>query len=77
MAGLNLHGNAGFGLRMNGTPTAGNPVTASQAAFGPGMSGGSPSTGAALAPNDPFGVAFWLGVGSLALLLLIRHSLPA
>lgn len=54
------------------------PVTATEAAFGPGYSqAGTPSIGSALFPNDPFGIAFWTGVAALGLLVLIRHSLPA
>ena len=63
------------GNGMSSTPA---PATATEAAFGPGYTQtGTPSTGATLAPNDAFGVAFWTGVAALGLLLVIRHSLPA
>lgn len=71
---LGLQGRIGFG---SGFSTMPNPSTASEAAFGNAYSGVKPSKAAAFAPNDPFGVAFWTGIGCLALLLLIRHSLPA
>lgn len=76
MSGLNL----GTGLRASATVGTGSqpaPATATEAAFGPGYSqSGSPSTVAVLAPNDPFGAAFWTGIIAVGLLLLIRHSLP-
>jgi hypothetical protein len=27
-------------------------------------------------PNDPFGVAFWVGILSIAGLIYLRHTLP-
>lgn len=77
--GLNLGMQLGGQASVNGggMGSVSNPATASEAAFGPGYAvNGRPNSKAALAPNDPFGVAFWTGVGCLALLLLIRHSLP-
>jgi hypothetical protein len=59
------------------------PVTAPQpstsvtsAAFGPGYTASPPSTGKALIPNDAFGISFWLGVGAIAGLWYLRHTLP-
>lgn len=78
MSGLNLGvmGGVRAGTGYGYQTTA--PTTATDAGFGPGASvAGSPSSSNALTPNDPFGVAFWVGVGSLALLVFIRHSLPA
>ena len=46
------------------------------AAFGPGYTTSAPTMGSALTPNDAFGISFWLGVGAIALLVFIRHSLP-
>jgi hypothetical protein len=75
MAGLNLMGMGG--ARVTGGYTGGNASTASQSAFGSGVSTGNyPSNASALAPNDPFGVALWTSVVAVGLLLLIRHSLP-
>lgn len=78
MPGLNLgvfggvKTSAGSGF-SNASPDA----TASAKAFGQGYTAaGSPSTQQALTPNDPFGIAFWGGVAAVALLLVIRHSLP-
>lgn len=77
MGGLNL----GVMGRVQVSPGNGRSVdtaSASAAAFGPGYSQtGTPSRTAALAPNDPFGVAFWTGIAALGLLLVIRASLPA
>lgn len=79
MAGLNL--NAGAQVRVS-APTIGNggppPQTVTQAAFGPGFTTtGRPSSTSALSPNDPFGMALWVGVAAVAGLLFIRYSLPA
>lgn len=79
MPGLNL--NAGAQVRVTG-PTIGNggpaPQTVTQAAFGPGFSQtGQPSTRSVLMPNDPFGLALWVGIAAVAGLLFIRYSLPA
>ncbi len=76
----------GFALKIGGfgTAQAGSgfsssqaPTTATEAGFGQAYTdSGSPSGLSALAPNDPSGVAIWVGVGSLILLLWIRHNLP-
>lgn len=82
MAGLNLHLGAGAQVGA-GSPgyvdgSYPKPSTAGQAGFGPGYTANAmPSTSGALAPNDPFGLALWVGVGALALLVFIRYSLPA
>lgn len=78
MAGLNLGVmggvRAGYGT---GVQTA-VPMTATDAGFGPGATvAGAPSLSDTISPNDPFGVALWVGIGSFALLLFIRHSLPS
>lgn len=79
MAGMNL--GAGAQVRM-GMPasfsSAPMAATATEAAFGSAYTQpGIPDAKAALWPNDPFGMAFWLGVGSLFALVIIRYSLPA
>jgi hypothetical protein len=51
-------------------------MSATQAAFGPSVTSSSPNASAILAPNDGFGLAFWLGVGAIAALVFIRYSLP-
>lgn len=79
MSGLNLGvmGGARGTIQTTGSLGSARATSAGEAAYGPGYSAaGTPSRSAALAPNDPFGVAFWTGVGCLGLLLLIRHSLP-
>lgn len=74
MPGLNLGLNAGAQVGY----AQPKPATAGEAAFGPGFtSSAMPSSSAALAPNDPFGLALWVGVGAVALLVFIRYSLPA
>ena len=82
MAGLNLNvgGFGGYG-GVSTTPSAswGSSTSyenVSSAAFGPGVTVEGPSASSVLAPNDPFGVAFWLGVASVAALVFIRYSLP-
>ena len=54
----------------------GSGMSATQAAFGPSVTSSSPNASAILAPNDGFGLAFWLGVGAIAALVFIRYSLP-
>jgi len=79
MPGLHLGVNGGVKWSDgNGFTSVVGPSTATEAGFGQGstMPGTPNPLGAALAPNDPFGFAFWGGVASLGLLLFIRHSLP-
>ena len=58
MPGLNLGTFGGTAGRPQAT-TAPTPATSvTSAAFGPGYSGAGPSTGAALVPNDAFGIGF-------------------
>lgn len=76
MSGLNLHSSVRASVNA-GTASSSGPATATEAAYGPGYSAsGTPSTAQTLTPNDPFGIAFWSGIGALVLLLVIRHSLP-
>lgn len=79
MPGLDLGVFGGVKSTMgNGfSPTVSPDATATAKGFGQGYSAaGTPSTAQALFPNDPFGIAFWGGVASVVLLLVIRHSLP-
>jgi hypothetical protein len=63
---------------QNGFTSSIAPKTATEAGFGQGWTqAGDPSTANALFPNDPFGIAFWVGVACLGGLIFIRHSLPA
>ena len=76
MPGLNLRAYGGVSARPQAT-TAPQASTVTAAAFGPGYSdGGDQGMGAALTPNDPFGVSFWIGVLAIAGLVFVRHSLP-
>ena len=80
MTGLNLGVMGGVRASANaaGNSTVPAPRTATEAGFGIGATAaGTPGRAAALAPNDPFGIAFWGGIAALGFLLLIRHSLPA
>jgi hypothetical protein len=80
MPGLNLKVGAFGGATQvsqpNYSPGRGPASTATSAAFGPGYATPPQSTGQALFPNDPFGVAFWAGIVGIVGLVLIRHSLP-
>jgi hypothetical protein len=76
MAGIRLATFGGVNARVqNNTPT---PASVTSAAFGPGYTApaSSASMGAALKPDDPFGIAFWIGIAALAGLVFIRQSLP-
>lgn len=59
---------------VGGATASGN--VGADLAFGPpstaGQGGRHP-----LHPAHSFGLAFWLGVGALVLLVSVRHSLPA
>ena len=79
MAGLNLKVGGFGGVGTTNSPAYGPPAsydTVTQAAFGPGVSVSGPSTGQSLDPRTGFGLAFWVGVGAVAALVVIRHSLP-
>jgi hypothetical protein len=78
MPGLYLGGSGGAKVSGGGSGFSSSyaPSTATQAAFGPGYSQGTGSTGAALMPNDPFGCALWAAVLAAGLLIWIRQSLP-
>jgi len=85
MSGLLLQGSgAAFGgVATNGAPsygsaksyTSGTP-SAGIAAFGGPSTTTTPSTGDILHPGKPFGLAFWVGVGSITGLCWLRYSLP-
>lgn len=74
MAGLKfttgVTASAGPGVSQTAT-------TAGQAAWGPSYGTQKTNGVSALLPNDPAGIAFWAGVGSVGVLWFLRHSLPA
>jgi hypothetical protein len=72
--GLDLYAAARGGASAGSTQAA--PVTAGVAAFSPNATVALNAGGNPLHPNQPFGLAFWTGVGAIALLLVVRHSLP-
>lgn len=74
MAGLNLYAAARGGGALSGVKQS-TPATAAVAAFSPNATVSITTAGHPLHPNQPFGLAFWTGIGALGLLLLIRHSL--
>lgn len=80
MPGINLRTFGGVSARTQASTSAPNfdqASTVTAAAFGPGYATAAPdSMSDALTPNDPFGISFWMGVGAIALLIFIRHSLP-
>lgn len=79
MPGIALRTFGGASARLQPTtaaPSQDQVTSVTAAAFGPGYATSAPDMGSALMPNDAFGISFWLGVGALALLVFIRHSLP-
>jgi hypothetical protein len=80
MAGLALRvggfgGVSTTGQASYGTADSYDSVTAK--AFGPGASLPQADVRSAYHPARPVGAAMWMGVGAVALLVLIRRSLPA
>lgn len=77
MAGLNLNAGAQvkFGAPVN-YGTVANPSSSMEAGFGVVGSNGRSQGLAALAPNDPAGIAFWVGVLTTGLLVTLYWSLP-
>jgi hypothetical protein len=76
MPGLNLGTFGGVAARPQATTAPNQATSVTAAAFGPGYTVSGPSTSSALAPNDAFGISFWLGIGAIAALAYIRHTLP-
>lgn len=85
MAGLSVYtglrgqfGGSSGGATVATPGTNGGMAGVTAAAFSPGATPVKTGTGgmSALIPNTPFGLGFWMGVGALGLLILIRHSLP-
>lgn len=69
--GVGANVRAGQQVRAGSVP---NPTTASAAAFGPGLN--VAAQGSALLPNNPGGIAFWIGVGGFLALAAIYYTLP-
>lgn len=78
MPGLRLNTYGSGGIAAYGTQgnTAGNQPSVTAAAFGPGATTSQQSGWGAIFPNDPGGIAFCAGILGLAMLVIIRHSLP-
>jgi hypothetical protein len=79
MAGLNLRVGGFGGIQSGPAPSYGTSQSydsVTQQAFGPGATVPSASLGDALNPTEPVGAAVVAGVVAVALLVLIRRSLP-
>ncbi len=79
MAGLSLRVGGFGGVGSTDSPSYGTPDSydsVTQQAFGPGVTLPSGSVSNSLHPGQPVGCAVWTGVACIALLVLIRHSLP-
>ncbi len=76
MPGLNLGTYGGVSARPQATTAPNQATSVTAAAFGPGYTVSGPSTSAALTPNDPGGIAFWVGLGGIGGLVYLRHTLP-
>jgi hypothetical protein len=81
MAALNFGAGAGLrgGVKSMSQPRYGSvpsPRSATEAAYGPSFTSPTSSMGETLKPNDPFGIALWVGVGCAAALIFIYTSLP-
>ena len=80
MAGLSLRVGGFGGVGSTDSPAYGTTPSydsVTSQAFGPGVTLPTQSVGSALHPATPVGAAFWVGVGAIGLLFLIRRSLPA
>ena len=75
MAGTNLYawGRGGAGAQAS----VGSPATATVAAFSPNATVSTSTSANPFHLMQPFGMAFWAGVGAIGLLILLRHSLPS
>lgn len=82
MPGLELGVNGGVKWKDygggQGFSSSTAPASATEAGFGSGYTQPGVPSGLTnfVTPDDPAGMAFWVGVVSLGLLLFIRHSLP-
>lgn len=78
MNGPGLSLSSGIRFRASSAQVVGQPNmgTVDSAAFSPGATQSPQTRGQALSLSTPQGLTFWVGVGSLLALALIRHSLP-
>ena len=79
MAGLSLRVGGFGGVGSTDGPQYGNQPSydsVTSQAFGPGVTMPTQSVGSALHPAAPVGAALWTGEAAVALLVLIRRSLP-
>jgi hypothetical protein len=71
-----LHGGAGAGGSVSTVPPPSGASAVAEAAYGPGGTT-RPSGGLSkLSPLKSQGLAFWMAVGGLVGLVIIRQSLP-
>ena len=76
MAGLNFGAGTGLLGSYTRAPAAvTEPQTAAQAAFGPGATPAAPSAVSVLSPGRAFGLTFWVQVGCVVALIVLRASL--
>jgi hypothetical protein len=79
-SGLRVGGNAGVAATwapQYGTAASySNGTTASNAAFGSGFTTPTPTAASTMSPKNPHGLAFWIGIASVAGLVMLRRSLP-
>lgn len=75
MPGLNLGVGGRAAGRARYTPDP-PPRSATQAAYGTAGQQKPESTVSVLSPGRSFGLAFWVQVGAVVLLVVIRQSLP-
>lgn len=82
MGGLNLSVGGFGGTSPVTAPQYGSAqsyssgVSATSAAFGGDFTTPTMSTGQVNSPKNPYGLAVWIGIGSVAGLYLLRRSLP-
>lgn len=78
MNGPGLSLSSGLRFRASSATQLGqaNLGTVDAAAFSPGSTQSPQTRGQALSLSTPQGLTVWVGIGSLVVLALIRHSLP-
>ncbi|HEV3370875.1 MAG TPA: hypothetical protein VG074_15015 [Acidimicrobiales bacterium] len=69
--GSNIFGEAGVSVGGTGTSSNASPALAAQT-YGPADTGGV----GAFSPRHGHGAGFWLAVGGVVVLVLVRQSLP-
>lgn len=75
MAGLSIR--TGLSGRFStATASTANTGSVDMAAFAPGATQAPETKAGALTPDDPVGIALWVGVAALAGLVFIRWTLP-